>query len=54
MLDVNTLQDYVCAHGFGEATAEGLKLGQELMARGGDMATAAFEIVARGLTKDAE
>lgn len=54
MLDINELQDFVCAHGFGEATADGIKLGEELMESGDDVATAAFEIVSRGMTKENE
>lgn len=45
-----TLQDFVASHGYGDATAEGLKLGLDLMHTGDDFATAAAEVVARGLT----
>lgn len=54
MVDIEQLQDFVCAHGFGEATTEGVELGKELMAGGDDVATAAAEIVARGFTVTAE
>lgn len=45
-----TLQDFVASHGYGDATADGLKLGLELVHTGDDFATAAAEVVARGLT----
>lgn len=45
-----TLQDFVASHGYGDATAEGLKLGLDLVHTGDDFATAAAEVVARGLT----
>lgn len=50
--DESQFQDFVCAHGYGEATAEGLKLGESLMLEGDDLATAAAEVVARGLTSE--
>ncbi len=52
MFNAETFQDFVVAHGYGEAIDEGMRLGQELIENGGDVATAAFEVVARGLTKD--
>lgn len=51
-LDVEHLQDFVCSHGYGEATNEGIQLGEQLIATGDDLATAAAEIVARGLTEN--
>lgn len=45
-----TLQDFVASHGYGDATPEGLKLGLDLVHTGDDFATAAAEVVARGLT----
>lgn len=53
-IDIERLQDFVCSHGYGEATADGVKLGETLIASGDDYATAAAEIVTRGLTLDAE
>lgn len=46
--------DFVTSHGFGEPTAEGYAVGLELLSTGDDMATAAAEVSARGLTFDAE
>jgi hypothetical protein len=54
VLDVEQLQDFVCSHGYGEATPEGIQLGESLIGTGDDLATAAAEIVSRGLTVDAE
>lgn len=54
MLNVDQLQDYVCSHGYGEATAEGLALAQSLFAAGDDVSTVAAEIAARGLTTESE
>lgn len=48
------IQDFVCSHGYGEATAEGVALALELIATGDDIATAAAEVVARGLTVEVE
>lgn len=45
-----TLQDFVASHGYGDATSEGLKVGLDLVHTGDDFATAAAEVVARGLT----
>ena len=53
-IDVEQLQEFVCSHGYGEATPEGVQLGQSLIGTGDDLATAAAEIVSRGLTVDAE
>jgi hypothetical protein len=48
------LADYVCSHGFGDPTQEGVELGKKLIADGDDYATAGHEIVARGLTTESE
>ena len=53
-IDVEQLQDFVCSHGYGEASPEGIQLGEDLIATGDDIATAAAEIVTRGLTVDPE
>ena len=53
-IDVERLQDFVCSHGYGDATAEGIELGKTLIAAGDDYATAGAEIVSRGLTEAAE
>jgi hypothetical protein len=52
--DVDTFQDFVCSHGYGDATDDGIALGKELMASGDDIATAAAEVSARGLTIGAD
>lgn len=54
MFDVDRLQDYVCSHGYGEATVEGLALAQSLFLAGDDVSTVAAEIAARGLTTESE
>lgn len=54
MNHVEQLQDFVCSHGYGEATPEGVSLGMALMVSGDDVSTAAAEIVARGLTVESE
>lgn len=54
LFDVEKFQDFVCSHGFGEATEEGIQFGAHLLAIGDDVATAAAEIVSRGFTVDAE
>lgn len=51
--DADTFHDYVAAHGFGAPTDEGERQGKQLMMDGDDYATAAFEVVARGLTTEA-
>lgn len=53
-IDVEQLQEFVCSHGYGEATPEGIQLGESLIGTGDDLATAAAEIVSRGLTVAAE
>lgn len=53
-IDLEQLQNFVCSHGYGKATPEGVQLGESLIATGDDVATAAAEIVARGLTVDTE
>lgn len=52
--DVDAFQEFVASHGFGEATAEGIRLGEALMLTGSDVASAAAEVSARGLTTDPE
>jgi hypothetical protein len=42
--------DYVVAHGHGSPTAKAYALGASLIATGDDYATAAAEVVSRGLT----
>jgi hypothetical protein len=54
MIDREQLHDFVAAHGFGAPTADGYIVGQQLIEHGDDYATAAAEIVARGLTEDPE
>lgn len=54
VIDVEQLQDFVCSHGYGEATPEGIQLGESLIGTGDDIASAAAEIVARGLTVGTE
>jgi hypothetical protein len=54
LFDRDTFQDFVCSHGFGEASEEGIQLGIMLTMTGDDYATAAAEVSARGLTIDAE
>ncbi|MGE8063888.1 hypothetical protein [Pseudomonas sp. NPDC089569] len=53
-IDVDLLQDFVCSHGYGEATPEGLRLGEALIVAGDGLATAAAEIVTLGLTVETE
>ena len=53
-IDLKELHDFVVTHGFGAPTAEGYTLGQQLISEGDDYATAAAEIVARGMTEDPE
>lgn len=52
--DVERFQDFVCSHGYGEASDEGISQGKSLIQGGDDLATAAAEIVARGLTLEQE
>ena len=52
--DEEAFHDYVVAHGYGEPTPEGYKLGRQLTDLGDDYALAAVEVVARGLTQDKE
>lgn len=52
--DRDTFHDFVVTHGYGEPTEDGFAVGQELMRSGDDYATAAAEVVARGLTTEAE
>lgn len=52
--DVEEFQDFVCSHGFGDATEDGIAQGKLLMESGDDIATAAAEITARGLTTEPE
>jgi hypothetical protein len=52
--DRDTFHDYVVTHGYGQPTEEGYEVGQELMKTGDDYATAAAEVVARGLTAESE
>jgi hypothetical protein len=54
IIDVETLHDFVVAHGFGPQTAEGYELGSKLIATDDDYAAAAMEIVARGMTMEGE
>ena len=54
LFDVEQFQDFVSSHGFGEATEEGIAQGKLLMEGGDDIATAAAEIVAWGLTTEPE
>jgi hypothetical protein len=51
---LNQLHDFVVVHGFGAPTTAGYTLGKQLVEEGDDYATAAAEIVARGMTNDAE
>jgi hypothetical protein len=46
--------EYVAAHGLGNPTAEGVKLGRILIGNGSDYAKAAFEVVFRGMTVEEE
>jgi len=50
----DTFSDFVSAHGFGGPTEEGYRFGESLMQTGDDYATAAAEVVSRGLTTDPE
>ena len=50
-LNRNTLHDYVVVHGLGQPTRKGYEVGRMLLASGMDYATAATEIIARGLVK---
>ena len=52
--DLSQLHDFVVVHGFGAPTAAGYTLGNQLVDGGDDYATAAAEVVARGMTGDAE
>lgn len=54
MMNIDMLVDFILSHGYGEPTPEGLKLGLDLMAKGDDYSTAAAEVVAHGLTVEAE
>lgn len=47
-------RDFVAAHGAGNPTPEGVEYGERLMREGDDVATAAFEVVALGMTDDLE
>lgn len=51
-VDLDQLHDFVVAHGFGSPTQAGYELGKQLITEGDDYATAAAEIVARGMTED--
>lgn len=53
-MNKDRLHDYVVAHGFGAPTPEGYSLAIWLMETGDDFATAAAEVVARGLTMQNE
>lgn len=53
-MNIEILVDFILSHGYGEPTQDGLKLGLELLAAGDDYATAAAEVVSRGLTVEAE
>lgn len=46
--------EYVASHGFGMPLPEAYDLGRSLVEAGDDMAEAAAEVCARGLTDDAE
>lgn len=48
--DVDEFHDFVVAHGFGPPTPEGYVIGLEMLKNGDSVATAAAEVVARGLT----
>ena len=45
-----TFADFVVTHGFGDPLPEAYDIGRQLMEDGDDIATAAAEVVARGLT----
>ena len=51
--DRDTFHDFVVAHGVGEPTPDAYAVGKHLYQHGDDYATAAFEVVARGLTTEA-
>lgn len=51
-MDRDEFHDFVVVHGFGPPTEEGYRLGADLILTGDDYATAAGEVVARGLTID--
>ena len=53
-MDLDTIHDYVIAHGFGAPTDEGYQLAELLWSGDdrGDYATIAFEIVSAELTED--
>jgi hypothetical protein len=53
-MDRDEFHDFVVVHGVARPTEAGYKLGVELLQRGDDYATAACEVVCRGLTTDAE
>jgi len=53
-IDLDQLHDFVVVHGFGAPTAAGYTLGKQLIDEGDAYATAAAEIVARGMTDDPE
>lgn len=46
--------DYVVSHGLGPPTPKGYEVGKWLIETGDDYATAAHEVVARGLTEEEE
>lgn len=48
------LVDFIMSHGYGEPTPEGLSFGLSLLSSGDDYATAAAEVVSRGMTTEAE
>jgi hypothetical protein len=53
-IDLDQLHDFVLVHGFGAPSAAGYTLGKQLIDEGNDYATAAAEVVARGMTDDPE
>lgn len=48
------LVDFIMSHGYGEPTSEGLAFGLSLLSSGDDYATAAAEVVSRGMTTEDE
>lgn len=53
-MNTQMLVDFIMSHGYGEPTSEGLALGLSLLSSGDDYATAAAEVVSRGMTTEAE
>ncbi len=51
-MDRDTFHDYVVAHGCGAPTETAYATGVQLLAQGDDYATAAAEVVARGMTEE--